>query len=735
MGKQPNDFGFVEETQTVLAPQEEPKKETFGFVEESRAVLKKKESTTAAVSSEKPSPEVGSEELPKPSEQDGKPTEKATGSIQPPVLEYLVDPLIAAAKQIYSGLADQTPKNIAQGIEVLKSGLQSGNVEDFIRQKKAIEFQKYVRGKEKQLYLDTTGLEEKDVLKWYQPFDIEKYLPQYKESFIKDKGYQEMKKKIEANLPEVIKRRLDTEQYVQEQNKEAAETLKGVPQSYRDIKTPKQAIEYAFNMGAQGLWQIPLTVISKGMSGEIMEAATVYDQQLDQLAEKHKISREEVIKRNLDKPAAGQLYAIAAAGLDLASAGGVVNIAKKGGSSLLQKTLAATTEVITEPTQGTLEEMGGAKGAGKSQVKAFEKAWSANLSKRIDEGLGALFGTQAINAVGAIKSVPETIVEAKETIKSSGDINAADQAAATIIEKVKSTPEEGVTNDSSIGQREVQGEVGKGQEPIKATEQGGGPQEIGGDRVFQNAPSSGQTQEVNETPKTGETKGTGATTVSETPPQETLPPQEQLQSTVTEQTVKETVKSAALQTQDEFLKESIKNDAGEELSETSKKRLHRNMVHDKLPGGVDEESLYTDLIKQGKITVEQVKDIIESAGLKVPREILQVKPPIPEATAGAEPTVSTNAEETKGRQEGETLLTSEGSKGEGLPTQPSPASGKPKATLEYITDEKVLKRPIKDTVTDEDGNIEPRDTTVGKKQADIKKRMKQLESLMDCLHG
>lgn len=612
-----------------------------------RAVLKKKESTTAAVSSEKPSPEVGSEEPSKPSEQDGKPTEKATGSIQPPVL----DPLIAAAKQIYSGLADQTPKNIAQGIEVLKSGLQSGNVEDFIRQKKAIEFQKYVRGKEKQRYLDTTGLEEKDVLKWYQPFDIEKFLPQYKESFIKDKGYQEMKKKIEANLPEVIKRRLDTEQYVQEQNKEAAETLKGIPQSYRDIKTPKQAIEYAFNMGAQGLWQIPLTVISKGMSGEIMEAATVYDQQLDQLADKYKITREEVIKRNLDKPAAGQLYAVAAAGLDLASAGGVVNIAKKGGSSLLQKTLAAATEVITEPTQGTLEEMGGAKGAGKSQVKAFEKAWSTNLSKRIDESLGALFGTQAINAVGAIKSVPETIVEAKETIKSSGDINAADQAAATIIEKVKSTPEEGVQSDRENQQR-VSGEKLQGEKPIETKpDESRSSQAPSGSGILQNASSSGQTQEVNEAPKTGETKGTGAATVSETPPQETLPPQEQLQSTTTEQT--------------------------------------------------------------GQTSVA----------------------PIPEATAGAEPTVSTNAEETKGRQEGETLLTSEGSKGEGLPTQPSPASGKPKATLEYITDEKVLKRPIKDTVTDEDGNIEPRDTTIGKKQADIRKRMKQLESLMDCLHG
>jgi len=451
--------------------------------------VKKKDNTVSVPESQKPSTAAGWEEYGAASElvtkPSGSPTdvpdlkqlEKEYGSNV--LAKTFATGLLTAGKQLYSGFTEQIPKNLAQAVEVGKSALQSANTEEFIKNKKPTEFQKYVRAKEPDL-------------KWYQPFDIDKYIEKHKEGFINEK-HPDVKATIEKNLPGIIQSRLETEQFVQQKNKESGETLAGIPQSYKQITSPKEAVEYAVNLGAQGLWQIPLTILTKGLSGEMMEAASVYDNQLDALAQKHGISREEVIKQNLDKPAKGQLYAIAAAGLDRLSAENLVTMVRKGGAPFLKQAIATTGETITEPIQGSLEETGGAKGAGKSQIEAFQNAWTTNFSKRIDEAAGGLFGSTAINAV----TPHQAISNAKDQIASTDDVRTIKEQAAKIIESVKQAPEEGVKNDSE-NKLGIPSEVGKGEEPVEAKPvESGSPQEAGGGGVVQStSPSSGQEEKV-----------------------------------------------------------------------------------------------------------------------------------------------------------------------------------------------------------------------------------------------
>jgi hypothetical protein len=295
------------------------------------------------------------------------------------------------ARQIYSGITDQIPKSFAQASEVGVSAIQSANIDEYIKRSKSDDFQRYVRSKDADFVGDGGFIDKAKGL--FTPFDIDKYLGKYKDEFIQDQGLQQVQKNLERKNPEVIKRRLDLEKYVQQQNQESQEKMGGIPQSYKNINSVPSAVQYAANMAAQGLWQIPLVIATKGLSGVAMESSAVYDEQLDKIAEEKGMSREEVISKNLDKPAEGQFYAVAAAGLDKLSAGKLLDIVKKGGAPLAEKLIAITTETLTEPLQGTLEEMGGASGANQNVADAFEKAWTVNLSRRIDESAGGFFGS------------------------------------------------------------------------------------------------------------------------------------------------------------------------------------------------------------------------------------------------------------------------------------------------------------------------------------------------------
>lgn len=168
------------------------------------------------------------------------------------------------------------------------------------------------------------------------------------------------------------------ESFVQEQNKESGERLKGNVQNLTDVNSVGSFMNWLGTSVGQAGGHIPLSAATFGGSSFLMEAAEVYDQQLDLLSKKHGISRQEVIEKGLDKPAEGQSYALLAGALDAISAGKIMglfkNIAKTGGKELVKSEVKRNLikeavkdgvfEAFTEGTQGVLESAGGAAGAG-----------------------------------------------------------------------------------------------------------------------------------------------------------------------------------------------------------------------------------------------------------------------------------------------------------------------------------------------------------------------------------
>ncbi len=304
-----------------------------------------------------------------------------------------VDPIVGAAvdlgRKIASGFSDEIPQAIAQGVEVAKSSVNPASNKEFI-QRVPVDFQNYVR--------------EKEGLKWYQPFEMEKYIDKYADSFMKDTGREDIAKNIEKNRPDIIERRLGVEKYVQKQKDEGAEKMAGATQSYKQIKNLTDLASYIGTLGGNAAYQIPLSVLTKGGSSILQESATVYDQQLDNIAKDKGMTREEVIQKGLDSPAEGQAYAVLAATLDKASAGNILSAFKSGGGQLVKKWVkSAVPEAITEPAQGVLEDVG----AGDNIKEALTS------SKRIDELAGGLVGGSmgAIGPVSAVDQVRENVIK------------------------------------------------------------------------------------------------------------------------------------------------------------------------------------------------------------------------------------------------------------------------------------------------------------------------------------
>lgn len=234
---------------------------------------------------------------------------------------------------------------------------------------------------------------------------IDKYITR---NLISKEDYEQYKQRRQQ-LP------LGLEVSSQKFKQQAGEDLKGVTQSFSDIHDATSAGSYIGQALGQGLGQIPAAVATSGASSYIMEAGIIYDQQLDLLAEKHGISREEVLKKGLDKPAEGEAYALLAAGLDAVSAGSVLSIfrkaaakeAVKGGIKKLAKEFITGfgTEAATEGTQNVLETLGGAKGAG---VEA-----NIDPNAVINDALSGGIGGGGIQSVASInlRKKPEAKVE------------------------------------------------------------------------------------------------------------------------------------------------------------------------------------------------------------------------------------------------------------------------------------------------------------------------------------
>lgn len=353
-------------------------------------------------------------------------------------------------RTIYSGFTDTAPQTAAQALEVAKTAINPSNINEYIRNKKSVDFQRYVRDKDPK-YSGIGG--------FFTGFDIDEALPKYGSQFMKDEGLSSEVEVMEKRRPEVIERRKGVEQYVAQQKKEAEEKLGGVVTDYRDIDGVGAFSSYVGNLLGQATYQIPLSAATKGGSSYLMESATVYDGQLDRIAKELGISREEVIERNLDDPAKGQAYAILAGALDAASAGNLISAFRKGGGQHLKKWLNLATETITEPTQGVLEEVG----SGGTVGEAFSEEGRA---RRVNELLGGLVGGGAFSLGGTEQKVKSKIKQAEaaidQAINEVGDtgdsqLNADIDAAAAIDPVDKQVLEEVKVSDAiQTEQKEVE---------------------------------------------------------------------------------------------------------------------------------------------------------------------------------------------------------------------------------------------------------------------------------------
>ncbi len=189
-------------------------------------------------------------------------------------------------------------------------------------------------------------------------------------------------------LPEEGKQRLKnlsvgTEQFIDRSEKRMADKTQGIPQSIDNVKTATDFLRYAGGMTGQAAGQILPSLLTGGASSYLQESQAVYRGQVERIAREKGITTIQVIEQGLDDPAAGQGFAVAAAGLDMIS--NVIPFAKSasGFKNYLRNTLV---ETITEPTQGVLEEVG----AGEDFASTLSK-------KRIDEAFGGLIGGGALN--------------------------------------------------------------------------------------------------------------------------------------------------------------------------------------------------------------------------------------------------------------------------------------------------------------------------------------------------
>jgi hypothetical protein len=341
-------------------------------------------------------------------------------------------------KSAYSGLTDQIPQTLAQTAEVFESSINPTNLEEFIKTEKPVDFQNYVRSKDPK-FKGISG-----IFTSFGDEGFKEFIPKYGKQFIEDQGLGRFTEEMDKNLPKVIQRRKVLEEYVQGQKKEAEEKTAGTIKDYRQINNVDDLGSYIGSLVGQTAYQIPLSVATKGASSYVMEAASVYDKQLDRIAKENKISREEVIEKNLDSPAVGQGYAALAASLDKVSAGNIMSALRKSGGSLLKKWIAtAGPEAITEPIQGILEDVG----AGGTVQDAVT---GEGLAARVNEFAGGLVGGSVFSFVGkgSEKKIADQMINESDT--GNAGINGLIDAEATL------TPEEESTLKTKVAETRLE---------------------------------------------------------------------------------------------------------------------------------------------------------------------------------------------------------------------------------------------------------------------------------------
>lgn len=307
------------------------------------------------------------------------------------------DVLESTVQTIYSGLADQIPKEYY----VQRLRMSKGSFGDLFDPRSEMhtfgdKFPEEINRDE--FYQWNNALNSEDRSKSYDEkakmFLIEK---------LGKPGFERLKEEFTVKNE---KDRLGFEEAIQEQNVQAQSHMKGVVQDLRDVNGASDFLSFAGNMVGQALYRAPIAIATGTTGSIIAESAEVYDSQLDKIAEKEGITREEVIKKGLDKPAEGQAIATVLGVMDAASAGTIVGLFKQAAKKELRKAVVkefakgfakgAFTEGVTEAIQTEGEEFAAAKGAG---TQYTPDAWRIATA-----GVGGMIGGGVLSGGTSVQS-------------------------------------------------------------------------------------------------------------------------------------------------------------------------------------------------------------------------------------------------------------------------------------------------------------------------------------------
>jgi hypothetical protein len=320
------------------------------------------------------------------------------------------------AKTLYSGLSDQLPKEYA----VQRLRLSKGDLGDIFDPRSNInqfgdKLDEWFNSKESPVKISRTEFN-----KWNNALPAEERVKPYDEKaekFIIEKyGEPTLRQVQESFMGKSIAERVDFEKEIEAQNVEAKGKLAGVVQDLREVKGASDFMSFAGNMIGQALYRMPVSLATGTAGSMVAESAAIYDRQLDLIAEKEGISREEVIKQGLDKPAEGQAMAVLLGSLDAISAGNVLGMFRKAAQKQLTEGVvkkfakefirSGVPEAVTEAVQTEGEEAAAASGAG---VDYKPDAWRVATS-----AVGGLIGGGVLGSVTA--ATPESVIK-EETIK------------------------------------------------------------------------------------------------------------------------------------------------------------------------------------------------------------------------------------------------------------------------------------------------------------------------------
>jgi DNA repair exonuclease SbcCD ATPase subunit len=276
-----------------------------------------------------------------------------------------------------------------------------------------------------------------------------------------EKGFEELKSKFAVDN---LKERLGFEKNIEEQNLEAGQAMEGVVQDLKSVSSASDFLSFTGNMIGQALYRAPISIGTGSAGSIISESAAVYDRQIDLIAQRDGISREDVIKKGLDKPAEGQAMAVLAGTLDAASEFNLIGLFRKAVAKELTQNVVkqfakgfvrgGAPEALTEVAQGELEEMAAAKGA---NVEYTPDAW--RMATSAVGGLiggGILGGAVSLTTQQQARPTGEFVAEQIDTVKDTDNIPIIEHAADAIDAKVQAADENIITQEPTKEEEIVQ---------------------------------------------------------------------------------------------------------------------------------------------------------------------------------------------------------------------------------------------------------------------------------------